>query len=539
MTTGVVVDFSANLARFTSSIDKATNDLNKFQSNAQRISGNIKGSFAALGVGLSVTGFVAFIKHAADAQDKLNDLSKATRISVEDLAGLSLASKKSGSDLDATAKAINKLAQEMGKDADKFKQLGINAKSPLEAFGQLADVMNAIEDPQKRAAVGAIALGKAWEEAAPLMAEGSKSIREMIKQGTELSKVTTASAKAADEFNDKWEDLTATLGGWGIAVANPVIDGIMKIGKALELEIKRKPGSIAEFLLGPKQGYTGELDQYGLPKKQGATAAPPAEAGKPSATAIDRFIGGGSGGARKALSDLDKALAEQKKRIAELNALAGDEQLLSVDTVSRQYDKVLEDRAAAMDELHMQRMEMYRIETEGEEAVREAMDKTNSAVKEANDFARDLGLSFSSAFEDAVVGGKKFSDVLKGLGTDIARIITRKSITEPLGNAATSLLGKIDFRSLFGFASGGAFTVGGSGGTDSQLVAFKATPGEEVSVRTPSQQNRGGTTNNFSVDMRGASVEAVSRLEQLVMSVNGSIERRALNVMAQSRVRGA
>ena len=38
-----------------------------------------------------------------------------------------------------------------------------------------------------------------------------------------------------------------------------------------------------------------------------------------------------------------------------------------------------------------------------------------------------------------------------------------------------------------GFAFGGDFTVGGSGGTDSQMVAFRATPGERVSVRTPTQ----------------------------------------------------
>lgn len=42
-----------------------------------------------------------------------------------------------------------------------------------------------------------------------------------------------------------------------------------------------------------------------------------------------------------------------------------------------------------------------------------------------------------------------------------------------------------------GFATGGDFRVGGSGGTDSQLVAFKATPGERVSVRTPGQSMPG------------------------------------------------
>jgi len=40
------------------------------------------------------------------------------------------------------------------------------------------------------------------------------------------------------------------------------------------------------------------------------------------------------------------------------------------------------------------------------------------------------------------------------------------------------------------FAQGGAFDVGGSGGTDSQLVQFYATPGERVTVETPSQRSR-------------------------------------------------
>jgi hypothetical protein len=42
------------------------------------------------------------------------------------------------------------------------------------------------------------------------------------------------------------------------------------------------------------------------------------------------------------------------------------------------------------------------------------------------------------------------------------------------------------------FATGGAFTVGGTGGTDSQLVQFMATPGERVIVQTPAQQQAQG-----------------------------------------------
>lgn len=38
-----------------------------------------------------------------------------------------------------------------------------------------------------------------------------------------------------------------------------------------------------------------------------------------------------------------------------------------------------------------------------------------------------------------------------------------------------------------GFRTGGNMTVGGSGGTDSQLISFRATPGEKINVNTPAQ----------------------------------------------------
>ena len=53
--------------------------------------------------------------------------------------------------------------------------------------------------------------------------------------------------------------------------------------------------------------------------------------------------------------------------------------------------------------------------------------------------------------------------------------------------------------SLFGFQQGGQFNVKGSGGPDSQLVAFKATPGEQVTITPPS--NRITTNNNVPVNI--------------------------------------
>lgn len=82
----------------------------------------------------------------------------------------------------------------------------------------------------------------------------------------------------------------------------------------------------------------------------------------------------------------------------------------------------------------------------------------NKEVEKGKTLAEELGLTFSSAFEDAIVGGRGLSDVLKGLEQDIVRIVTRKLVTEPLGNWISD--------SLKGLTSGGG---GGGGGGSSFL----------------------------------------------------------------------
>lgn len=73
----------------------------------------------------------------------------------------------------------------------------------------------------------------------------------------------------------------------------------------------------------------------------------------------------------------------------------------------------------------------------------ELLKGTADATKEASDAARELGLTFQSAFEDAIIGGKRFSDVLSGIGQDLLRLTIRKSLTEPAANWLSTALGSV------------------------------------------------------------------------------------------------
>ncbi len=71
----------------------------------------------------------------------------------------------------------------------------------------------------------------------------------------------------------------------------------------------------------------------------------------------------------------------------------------------------------------------------------QALSQQLGTIRKLDGAARDLGFTFASSFEDAVVEGRNLSDVLQGLERDILRILTRKLVTEPLAGAVTGLIG--------------------------------------------------------------------------------------------------
>ncbi len=122
-----------------------------------------------------------------------------------------------------------------------------------------------------------------------------------------------------------------------------------------------------------------------------------------------------------------------------------------------------------------------------DKATKEVAEKT----KDVDSVARELGLTFSSAFEDAIVEGGNLRDVLQGLEKDILRIVTRKLVTEPLAGAVTGLLGgggigdivgKLGSLFAGGFAEGGFIPPGRWGivGERGPELAFGGRRGQSI-----------------------------------------------------------
>lgn len=90
------------------------------------------------------------------------------------------------------------------------------------------------------------------------------------------------------------------------------------------------------------------------------------------------------------------------------------------------------------------------------------------AVHETKSAAEELGLTFASAFEDAIVSGKALSEVIRGLEQDILRMVTRELVTKPLADFIGSTI------KGFGGSGGGADFIGKAASAIGGFFGFKA-----------------------------------------------------------------
>lgn len=118
-----------------------------------------------------------------------------------------------------------------------------------------------------------------------------------------------------------------------------------------------------------------------------------------------------------------------------------------------------------------------------------------------------------------VSGARSFFNLAAGGGSPIGGSAVAAA-TRVAGANAAAIAG--------GFQSGGSFTVGGRAGRDRNRVVMDLTRGERVSVETRRQARAGGAPRIVigTIDNRGASVEAVQRMEQLMARLDASIEPR-------------
>lgn len=213
---------------------------------------------------------------------------------------------------------------------------------------------------------------------------------------------------------------------------------------------------------------------------------------------------------------LGEAAQEAEKSLLEVTRAALPEQERAVHDVHQAYAALNEqvNQLAAAGDISKE----LAASLHDDLTVRMTEDLDTLADKGKTTFGEDLKTAvtgwashFSSTLTDLLwESDATFGDIAKSFGKMLTQMFIQKQMIEPMLNSAGGSGGWVNAgltaaSSLFGFADGGSFRVGGSGGTDSQLVAFRASPDETVTVTTPGQQGGGGNTfvfqNTFQISM--------------------------------------
>lgn len=123
---------------------------------------------------------------------------------------------------------------------------------------------------------------------------------------------------------------------------------------------------------------------------------------------------------------------------------------------------------------------------------------SKNAVDSMGEIGTTLGEQFGGALKqttDALIewaAGTEvsFRDMARSILIELAKVMAQMLLVQGIKAAFGSSPGGFGaslLSSFGGFAAGGSFTVPGGGGTDSVPVAFRATPGERVTISTPGQ----------------------------------------------------
>ncbi len=205
----LVVSLSANIAEFTSAMEKAAYISNK---RLEQISGAAKVAGAAMGTALisGATAMAFEMRRFIDAADEAGKAAQRVGIAVESLQALQYAADLSGLSAEGLQGALVKLAKGAAEANPAFAAMGISVN---DAFGNLktADVLLAevagkfaqYRDGAEKTALATELFGKAGAEMIPMLNSGAEGLAEMAREAESLGLIFGGDvAKNAEAFND-------------------------------------------------------------------------------------------------------------------------------------------------------------------------------------------------------------------------------------------------------------------------------------------------------------------------------------------------
>ncbi len=223
-----------------------------------------KEAFTFAAVDTAITGVVAGIQNAArellTTFDTIADGALRIGVTTEEYQKLGFAFQLAGSNAEAMEGVILKMQKTLG-DGSKatraaIKELGlsfedIRGQNPADQLRSIIEALAEVEDPAKRAALGASVLGRGWAEAGVLIGEGAEETRKLMEAADRLGVVLSDNTvQAGARFNDQLDIMKLQGKALLADFMGPILDGFARLGEEFDDTTTKagETGKAMEFL---------------------------------------------------------------------------------------------------------------------------------------------------------------------------------------------------------------------------------------------------------------------------------------------------
>ncbi len=178
--------------------------------------------------------------------DSVAKMAKRTGLSVESVSELSYAASQSGIEIEALENGIRKMQRSiydagrgLSTAVDALKSLGLSYRqlenlSPEEQFKLIADRLNRIQDPTRKAAIAMMLFGRSGTALLPLFEQGAAGLDALQQEARRLGLTMSGEdARAAEVFNDTLDRLWSVVKMMAFQVGAALAPALQKMVEAI------------------------------------------------------------------------------------------------------------------------------------------------------------------------------------------------------------------------------------------------------------------------------------------------------------------
>lgn len=476
--------------------------------------------------------------------DELSRLKYAADLSGVAFGGLQNAVKRMSANM-------SDAAQGTGEAKDAFEALKISVtnqdgtlKSASAVMAEMAAKFALMPDGAQKTALAMDIMGKSGADMIPMLNGGTDALNKLLSEAETFGQVFTQQmGTSAEAFNDNLSRIRGAgaalsaqitqkilptlerLSEWFVTLAKDG-DKVTAMANGIESAFQFVAREVAQLsiLIGRLRaefaGLSEAFSRLGNGDFSGAWASFQAgqEESVKMAEAMNNKLqdafGGGPMDLNSALNKLpanfgeagEKAAGEFVVKFEKKTREGAGKASLALKEMAREAANVFDRTRTPLEKYNAEIEKLTKLLNAGkisQDTFNRAVIQAKEDLDDASESTRKMDAFFSTigdSIKGLISGTKGWKDVLSdviGKLTDaLFSADTLKNLFGGFGGGSSGgglgglfsgLLG-----GLFGFADGGSFNVGGSGGIDSQIVAFKASPNENVSVTKPGQTAGGG-----------------------------------------------